>query len=273
MPAYDATLAAFARALEKDATAPEMLTAPLYPLRAGLAAYGHNLQANRHQALAGAYPVITQVVGPDYFEHLALRYGQQQPSTSGNLHDYGENFSEFLAEEGPASLPYLADLATLEWACHRAYFAEDENPLDLQRLANLDAETVEQLVFQFHPATALVHALEESAHRWLAQLKAGTRWGTPPATPSPTTLISTPRPCCCALHNRGSSPASPRRKSHESNAGPPPGLFHGRPLAGSPGPRLRPGIANLLLGATPGRLADPERGKWSVDAWVQHKCG
>ena len=32
-------------------------------------------------------------------------------------------------------------------------------------------------------------------------------------------------------------------------------------LAGSPGPRLRPGIANLLLGATPGRPADPEPGQ------------
>ena len=43
------------------------------------------------------------------------------------------------------------------------------------------------------------------------------------------------------------------QKSHESNASPLQAYFTAA--------RLRPGIANLLLGATPGRLADPEPGQ------------
>ena len=167
MPAYDASLETFVRALTA-AQEEERLVSSRYPVTAGFRAYRHNVQANLQAALEGAYPVLTRVVGTDYFGYLAKRYSKQKPSTSGNLHDYGAAFPEFLAEEGPTTLPYLADLATLEWACHRAYFAADTSPLDLQRLASLDPEWHERLVFQFHPAVALVHSHYPVAAIWQA---------------------------------------------------------------------------------------------------------
>ncbi|MDE1990338.1 MAG: putative DNA-binding domain-containing protein [Betaproteobacteria bacterium] len=139
-----------------------------YPLSEALDIYRNNWRHNLRQALAGAYPVLVQVVGEAFFRQLATRFMDEHPSASGNLHDYGDALPAFLQGFAPAQpLSYLPDLAALEWACHRAYFAPDEPPLDLQALARLPEQvaeggagvvedTLEHLRFEFHPACTLL---------------------------------------------------------------------------------------------------------------------
>lgn len=96
--------------------------------------YRANVFGNWRAALGGAYPLVRAIVGSEYFELLARDYAQATPSTSGDLHDYGERLAPFL--EGHAQtqdLPYLPDVARLEWLAHRAYYAADAVPLDLSR--------------------------------------------------------------------------------------------------------------------------------------------
>jgi hypothetical protein len=91
-----------------------------------LAIYRGNVVAGITQALTAHYPVIAQLVGDEFFKALARAYWQAFPSKSGDLGDYGTALPEFLADFSPSQhLPYLPDVARLEWAVHKAETAAD----------------------------------------------------------------------------------------------------------------------------------------------------
>lgn len=130
-----------------------------YLLTTAIEVYRNNYRGNLHDALAGAYPVIKQLVGDDFFRMMALNYVGQHPSHSPNLHHYGTGLSEFIAHFEPArELAYLPDVAALEWACHTAYFAPDEDLLDLGRLAQFPPEQHPYLIFRVHPSVNIVRS-------------------------------------------------------------------------------------------------------------------
>jgi len=101
----------------------------------GMAAYRGNVFGNWSQALAGAYPIVRKIVGEDFFRGLAREYALGHPSTSGDLNEYGARFAEFVgAFEHTRDLPYLPDVARMEWLAHRAYYARDPAPFELHGL-------------------------------------------------------------------------------------------------------------------------------------------
>jgi len=92
----------------------------------GLQTYRRGIQGQRHHALEVSYPVLVQVVGMAFFRSAASIYIAQTPSRQGNLNCYGDTFGDFLSTWQPASqLPYLGDLARLEWAVQIAHDAPD----------------------------------------------------------------------------------------------------------------------------------------------------
>ena len=100
-----------------------------------LAAYRANIRGAHLQALDRAYPVTREVLGPRYWqqllEHAVPRFGSSSP----DLNAYGDFLPAILGEarkQRPelAPLPYLADLAGLEWAVHRARFMKDDRGFD-----------------------------------------------------------------------------------------------------------------------------------------------
>jgi hypothetical protein len=122
-----------------------------------LAIYRGNVVGAAAKALAAAYPVIEQIVGAEFFFGLARAHRLECPSTSGNLYDFGEHFADFLARFGPArEFPYLADLARVEWAVHRAALAADGGRIDMRRLAALSAAQQQRLRWRVAPGTAIV---------------------------------------------------------------------------------------------------------------------
>lgn len=124
-----------------------------YTLASAVEVYRNNYRGNLHDALAGAYPVTKQLVGDGFFRMMALRFIEGQPSHSANLHHYGAELADFVASFEPArELVYLPDVATLEWACHTAYFAADETAFDLARLAQFPPEQHPFLILRVHPA-------------------------------------------------------------------------------------------------------------------------
>jgi hypothetical protein len=70
-------------------------------------------------ALRLTYPGVDALVGEAFFDHAAATFAQAHPSASGRLAGYGEDFIAFLAKHVP-SLPYLSDVARLDWAMERA---------------------------------------------------------------------------------------------------------------------------------------------------------
>jgi hypothetical protein len=85
-------------------------------------------------ALAAIHPVCERLVGAEPFRELARRCARERPSRSADLNDYGE-LADFIAGFAPArTLPYLADVARLEWALHRARHAAPAPLLEPARL-------------------------------------------------------------------------------------------------------------------------------------------
>ena len=133
-----------------------------------LAIYRANVAAAVTKALGAAYPVGRQVVGDECFDGLARAYQRRVPSRSGDLFDYGAALAEFLADfPHTRSLPYLPDLARLEWAVHRAYGAEDAKPWDWQALAQVAPERQAAIRFEWAAGTAIVDSRFPVARIWL----------------------------------------------------------------------------------------------------------
>ncbi len=119
--------------------------------------YRNNVFGCLTDALKIAYPVIAKLVGVEFFEHLASEFVLKNPSKSGDLHDFGGELAQFIAEFPSAqTLVYLPDVARLEWACHQVFFSENHPPLQSERLAVVPEDQHERLKFHLHPATRLI---------------------------------------------------------------------------------------------------------------------
>ncbi len=132
-----------------------------------MAIYRANMVAAADKALASAYPVIRQVVGEEFFHGLAREYQRGTPSTSGDLTGFGASFDAFLAAfEHTAAMPYLPDLARLEWAVHRAYGAADAPDWDPASLGAVEAEQQAAIRFTWAPGTAVVASTHPIVRIW-----------------------------------------------------------------------------------------------------------
>ncbi|MDD4929366.1 MAG: DNA-binding domain-containing protein [Gallionella sp.] len=148
MSEYTDELAHFARAIVCCESPSQKVcrTYPDYTAATAMEVYRNNYRGNLHDALAVAYPVILQLVGDDFFRFMARKYIGEHPSQSANLHHYGAELAAFLSGFAPAQeLPYLPDVARLEWHCHLAYFAPDAPSFSLAYLAEIPAEHYAEL--------------------------------------------------------------------------------------------------------------------------------
>jgi len=140
----------------------------------GIEVYRNNYRGNLQDALAGAYSIIEQLVGNEFFRRLARDFISLHGSSSANLFDYGAELSDFLLSYAPAhSLPYLPDMARLEWACHRAYFAADALPFELVRLTQVAPAEYANLLLHVHPACRIVTSAFPIVAIWQAHQPGG----------------------------------------------------------------------------------------------------
>ncbi|HZP92529.1 MAG TPA: DNA-binding domain-containing protein [Burkholderiales bacterium] len=132
-----------------------------------LAIYRGNVHANAGKALRAAYPVVAALVGEEFFQGLARAYSEAIVSRSGDLNEYGAEFTRFLADfPHTQDLPYLPDVARLEWAVHLAHYAADREPLNPARLAGFAQEHQPALRFRLHPACVLLTSRWPIARIW-----------------------------------------------------------------------------------------------------------
>ena len=135
---------------------------------ARLGIYRNIVFSNLTATLATDYPAIKALVGEAFFESTAARYIRDEPSRSGNLQDYGARFPEFLAcLPEAASLPYLADVARLEWARQESLLAADAMQLDPARLMDIPDDKQHALQLQLHPSLRLVDSVHPILDIWL----------------------------------------------------------------------------------------------------------
>ena len=121
--------------------------------------YRNNVYASLIDVLAGRFPVVARLVGDEFFRAMARAYVGREPPRAAVLIRYGVSFPDFIAGFAPAaSVPYLADMASLEWAWHAAYHAPDAAPLPLAELAGA-VDHAADAVLTLHPSLSVVRSL------------------------------------------------------------------------------------------------------------------
>jgi hypothetical protein len=161
----------FATALRDGTHAPALTTACTDAQRVDtrLDLYRGNVRALHEKALANAYPVTRALVGDEFFSVLARAYGEAHPSTSGDLNAFGAQLGAFVAAfETAQSLPYLPDIAALEWVVHNARYAADADGLARDRIAALSPQALLAARFTLHPALASCESYFPIASIWRA---------------------------------------------------------------------------------------------------------
>jgi hypothetical protein len=117
--------------------------------------YRNNVLVGLVDALADTYPVTQALVGESFFRAMAAVFVRAQPPSSPILAYYGKDFPEFVATFQPvATLPYLADLARLEYLRVEAYHAADASSLSVDDIGLLlaDESALPTSVFSLHPS-------------------------------------------------------------------------------------------------------------------------
>ena len=172
-----------ARLVARQSSFAEALLDPGRPLPAGLrsangsdpaaryAVHRNNVVVSLVEALGDAFPVTRELVGAEFFAAMALPYVRAQPPRSPILAGYGASFPAFVARFEPAAaLPYLADVARLEWLRVAAFHAADALPLAAADIAGrVDAcAALHEVVLDLHPSLAVLVSRHPVVALWVA---------------------------------------------------------------------------------------------------------
>jgi hypothetical protein len=129
-----------------------------------LSLYQTNIIATLQKALKAIYPTCLKLVGKDFFIRMMSAYIEVTPSISPDLNLYGESFADFIQQFEPANtLPYLSDVARLEWAWHSVYTSPDHLPFDFEKLASHYANGPQTIIFHL-PAGAILLSTPYPTH-------------------------------------------------------------------------------------------------------------
>jgi Putative DNA-binding domain len=122
--------------------------------------YRNNTQLGLTEALRDGYPVVSKLVGKDFFNQLARSFIRCFPPKAGCLLSFGSEFADFIGGyQLAAGLPYLPDVARLEWYRHEAFHEADVCALDITSLVGVNPDCYGELGFTLHP-TARLHTSE-----------------------------------------------------------------------------------------------------------------
>jgi putative DNA-binding protein len=173
MPALLEIQRAFAGAMQSGdcAAAAEFIAeAPLSPQEA-IGIYRNTFISGATKALRLSFPAIERLTGADFFAQAAEHFIAASPPRSGCLDDYGAGFAEFLENFEPAAgLPWLPEVARLEWAVNAALHADDAKPLHNEDFAVAAAIAPARLVFTPHPSLSLLKTAFPADAIWRAVL-------------------------------------------------------------------------------------------------------
>lgn len=121
--------------------------------------YRNNVAVSLRAALAATYAVVKALVGDDFFAVMARTYIADRLPSSPVLLRYGYDFPDFIETFEPARrLPYLPDVARVEWSFNESYHAADAKPVTIDDLRALDPDALERVRFVFHPSLRLIRS-------------------------------------------------------------------------------------------------------------------
>lgn len=118
--------------------------------------YRNNVMVSLMEALEDGFPLVQKLVGADFFRALARQFCTEYLPTSPVILWYGAEFGDFLESFPPAQqIPYLADMARLEYAERRSLHAADTGWF---RPESLEPAELLDLRITLHPSVHWLHS-------------------------------------------------------------------------------------------------------------------
>jgi len=158
--------------LGPELTAPSGLTAwNGSDVTTRFAVYRNNVIVSLVDALANTYPVTLELVGEEFFHAMARLFIAAQPPRTRVMTFYGEELPGFIELFTPASsVPYLADVARLEFLRVRAFHALDASELPVDAITQVlsKPDDLPGLVFGLHPSLGLLQSNYAVVSLWAA---------------------------------------------------------------------------------------------------------
>lgn len=120
--------------------------------------YQQSIQGNFITVLQAAFPVCYRLVGEQYFQALCRRFIRAHQNFQPDVTEYGHRFAAFIRDFPPVheELPYLCEVAELEWACHKAMDGPEYMAFDAKALEAVPKDQQGSLVFECPPASSLI---------------------------------------------------------------------------------------------------------------------
>lgn len=144
--------------------APGLIADPA--LRRALMVHRNTAAKAARDALFANFPVTAALVGEEAFAACASTHVEAAPPREARLCFYGDDFADFVARwPAFAEVPYLGEVARVEWQVIEALFAADAPTLDPDTLVNgIDPEAP----LAWHPATRILESATPTGSLWLA---------------------------------------------------------------------------------------------------------
>ena len=169
MPVLREAQRAFASAiLDPDLPVPSGLVGPDgRPDTFRFRVYRNNVVMGLINILKSCYPAVTRLVGEAFFSHMAGEFVRRFPPHSPILLRYGGDMADFIATFPPCEeLPFLADVARIEWAYIEAHHAAEAAPLAPSVMADLPSASLPGLRLELHPSLRLVSSPFAALSLW-----------------------------------------------------------------------------------------------------------
>lgn len=137
-----------------------------------MAVYAGGYLARMREALAEAYEAVHRVLGERAFTELAEGYARRHPSRDYNLSLAGRHLPVFLLDWPlTQALPFLPDLAALEWLVCQAFHAFDGSPLETAPLAGRPLEAWDRARLVFQPSVGVIASAWPILDLWDARTR------------------------------------------------------------------------------------------------------
>lgn len=121
--------------------------------------YETGLLARASEAIENDFPALAKVLGAGPLRSLTARYLARFPPRSHDIGRLAERLADFLESDGLSrELPFLPDLARLEWALAQAFVVSDDPALHWGDMASLGADGAADLRLQLRAGAALLRS-------------------------------------------------------------------------------------------------------------------
>lgn len=135
---------------------------------ARFAVYRNNVTHGLTRALARRFPVVERLVGQEFFAACARLFLRDHPPRDPRLSLWGESFPAFLQGFPPLrDLPYLPDVARLEWLRGLAYHAADMPSAPAEALIRAASDPA-RFALHLHPSVHLLRSRFAVVSIWQA---------------------------------------------------------------------------------------------------------